>query len=505
MLGSLALSAPLREISRSNYVGSVHSTAILPVNGQHVLAVLSQRDGVRAHLRLHDPRLESLYQERLRGRPVGLVTHGSTVYACNYYNGKIETVGFTARGSRIVTSRWADCDVAALRDVRGLSWASTTAGPVLVLSHRGGLAVVTLRARGAPLMTLIARPGRRYIAATAPFRFNRDGNDDILAVDRTGIVLRIQQNGSSWEIAREMRIDDVGFEPRTILGRRGEFWVGGHTRGAGRLHRFSWRARRTHRVGPIVIEDKGGKLRPAASYNTGPGSVDTMSWCGRDLLAIGGKKNTRGWVALLDHQKALKVTSEWWLRGTQCTHVAGNPHRAGWSVYAATLEKNVAMARVAGDREFPRDWNPFRPDPKPEPNPTDPDVIPDPGNGSDANPDDGHTQPAPGAARSVAVVPTVTVDQRRNEDTELVLIAMNRTSRVTLRLIADSGRTLHTRTIRVRRDRRVRLSMAAELRQLGVPSFSGYLRLDGGSRGDLIVDAVQRTAGRGENLRVHWR
>ncbi len=520
LLASFALSAPIHLIGNSHYVGEVKGTAYLPYGGENILAVITERSATQAHLRVHRTSLEMFYHTGLRGRPVGIVTHGSSVLTSTYLSGKIKTIAFTARGDRVVHQEWADVDVGALRNVRGLACVSTTAGPLLVMAYRGGIVMVTLSPRGRPRLSQIARPGRHFVAITPPFRLNRDGNADMIAVDQSGIILQLQENGNTWSVVREGSCNIAGFAPHAVVGRTGEFWIGGHTGNTGQVHRFTGRTRRPRRIGPIVVEEKWRGFRAASSYNMGTGVVNCLAWCDKNLLAAAGSKSGRAWAGVIDCSTAqARVSGEAYYKGAECTQLGVNTKRRGWSLYTFTKEKYAYMSRLHSDPALPRDWNPFRqkdPDPVPHPAPgsggtggTGPGAGgTNPGTGADPHDHDHDHGSGSNGARTkgnTAILPTVSADVRRGEDTEIVLVQINSNDRVVVRLISDRGRVLHSRTISMRRDRRVKVSLIAELRGLGIPSFEGYIRIDGGKRNDLIVDAVRREPNRSENLRVHWR
>ena len=82
-------------------------------------------------------------------------------------------------------------------------------------------------------------------------------------------------------------------------------------------------------------------------------------------------------------------------------------------------------------------------------------------------------------------------------------------ARVRVGFVADTGRALHAATAVLKPGQKLTISTSAELARLGVPSFSGYVRIEGIPRRDLIVEglATGRAMGRSRNdvLPAHWR
>jgi hypothetical protein len=109
------------------------------------------------------------------------------------------------------------------------------------------------------------------------------------------------------------------------------------------------------------------------------------------------------------------------------------------------------------------------------------------------------------------VLPRAQAQRGGAVDTEIILVNLGQQrSQVVLRFVPDEGRGTFTR-VTVEPGRRAKVSIAETVFRRrwgggGGDGFDGYVRIDGGDRDDLVVDAVIRRQGQPpEEVRPHWR
>jgi hypothetical protein len=172
----------------------------------------------------------------------------------------------------------------------------------------------------------------------------------------------------------------------------------------------------------------------------------------------------------------------------------------------------VRLFRIPGDEALPRNWDPFPEPPPAEEPPVEepPEEIPEEIPGPVPVPvDPGHARPG-GGILTTAILPRVACDNRRGEDTEIVLVYVGAAAaRVRVGFVADTGRALHAATAVLQPGQKLTISTSAQLAKLGVPSFTGYVRIEGIPRRDLIVEGLTTArsirGARQEVLPAHWR
>jgi hypothetical protein len=110
-----------------------------------------------------------------------------------------------------------------------------------------------------------------------------------------------------------------------------------------------------------------------------------------------------------------------------------------------------------------------------------------------------------------AVLPRAQAQRGGAVDTEIILVNLGQQRmQVVVRFVPDEGRGTFTRVL-IEPGRRAKVSAAETLfrRRWGGGNggdFDGYVRIDGGDRDDLVVDAVIRRQGEPpEDVRPHWR
>jgi hypothetical protein len=201
-------------------------------------------------------------------------------------------------------------------------------------------------------------------------------------------------------------------------------------------------------------------------------------------------------VGVLEIGPPLVVAHEAYVNGTTVAALGANPARKGWTLCAASAEGNVSLLRLAADPALPRGWNPLGSAPEPPPAPA-PETAPGPRRPAEA-----------GARPACAVLPRAQAAPGGAVDTEIVLINLGQQpQQVFVRFIADEGRSGLVR-VTVEPGKRAKVSAAQSLfrRRLATAAFDGYVRIDGGDRETLVVDAVIRRQGEPpEEVRPHWR
>ncbi len=501
LLLSPALADPLIQISQEVYVGEARGVDALAAGDGHLPALIEQRPPGVGHLRILSHRGEYYDGSRLRESAVGLFRHGSGVLMATASGKAITLREMKFQSGRLGGTDAGSESLAGLRNWRTLAMGSLREGPVLVLAHDAGLTVAGPRAGGKGFSSLIARPGVNVIASTPPYFLDRDDRADIVVATDDSRLLHLDGSGSGFAFREEYAYAVPGLLPRAMVGEGRELWIAG-TRG-GRATLVALSAGGGKRTPWIPVPVLVTKFEVTASTDYGMGSLDLVQVLDAQHLLVGGTRDGRAWIAVVERDRRASIHHEKFLPGTAVVAMGSNPSRTGWSIAAGSNDMTFTVLRIPGDAELPRDWTPF---PPPETAPTEPAAPEPPLHPADPAVVDGCGQP-PGAQAISAIFPRVSLDARRSLDTEFVLIYLGvRPAKVTLRLTNDTGQLFYSREVVMRRGQRVRLSLAQELAQQRQGSFDGYATVEGCEQRDLVVEAV-RLAGAAapEPLPAHWR
>jgi len=496
------LADPLIQVSQEVYVGEARGVDALAAGDGHLPSLIEQRPPGVGHLRVLTHRGEYLDGSRLRESAVGLFRHGGGVIMATASAKAISLREMKFQGGRLGGTDAGSESLAGLRNWRALAMGSLREGPVLVLAHDAGLTIAGPRAGGRGFSSLIARPGVNVIASTPPYFLDRDDRPDIVVATDDSRLLHLDGGGSGFAFKEEYAYAVPGMTPRAMVGEGRDLWIAG-TRG-GRATLVALSAGAGKRLPWIQVPAVGTKFEVTGTTDYGMGSLDLVQVLDPQHLLVGGTRDGRAWIAVIERDRRASVHHEKFLPGAAVVAMGSNPSRTGWSIAAGTNDMTFTVLRIPGDAELPRDWTPF-PAPE-ESHPTQPPAPEPPVHPGDPVVVDGCGQ-APAPPATSAIFPRVSLDARRGLDTEFVLIFLGvRPTKVTLRLTNDTGQLFYSREVVMRRGQRVRISLAQELAQQRQPSFDGYATVEGCEQRDLVVEAV-RLAGAAapEPLPAHWR
>jgi len=485
LLCSVSLADRLDEVASTQFVGSqVDIAAIAVGNDEYLPSILSQRVEGRGHWRSVSLGLSNVDQGKLDGPAVGMDRHAGGIVYVWFQGGEYKALGLTYEGRRTRPTDYGSVRLPGVGNVRLLSIGSLRTGPVLVFAHDKGLSLAVMDTRGRGHVDLIATKGDA-VDATEPFTI-RDGRTSIL-VAAPGRLIQLVQAGETFTLAGETALPD-GFIPRGIAIEGPEVAVVGQ-RGARAM---------------LLQLDLRNLAAPGEGVDLGAGTVDKVRFLSQREVAVAGAKDGRAWVGVVALGRRPGLAHEAYVRGSGVTALAVNPARKGWSLAVATSDDSVALLRVPGDPELPRGWDPFAPPPEP---PAVPEPEPEPE--AEAPPEALPPVEVAGARAVFAVLPRAEAARGGGVDTEITLINLSQVrQQIFLRFIPDEGRGSFSRVI-LEPGKRTKLSLAQTIfrrRFGGGGDFDGYVRIDGGDRDDLVVDAVIRRQGQpAEEVRPHWR
>jgi len=453
-------------------------------------AVQTSLDRRGGHIRFVDLSLKTVYQANLSGAPLGVGRLGGGIVAASLDRGVISFLAYEYAGTQVRTAPMGQLNVEDLQDPRLLRLVTSRSMPLAIIGHANGLVVTSLKPHSRGTVDLIARPGRRYFAASGPFLGDADQRLDIYAVGEDSRLLQLDQDAAHWRIAREVRYLAPGFRAHALAGVRGRLFLGGTAGGEAQVLSFDAVRLRPFKVPKEIRRLIRTGVRPEATIALGSGSVDRMEVLDKDRLVLAGTKDGRAWVAVLRTGRRPVVESEISLPGTGVITLGLNPQRKGWSIAAGTRERGVYLLRIPGDEALPRGSSPWplpKPAPQPEPAPI---------------------HRIPGTAANLAILPRITVDARSRLETEIVMVYLGQGRRIArVDFLSNAGRSVYSTTVRLTPWGRVKISVLRELHRLGVASFDGYARISGCPRADLIVEGISRRGpdAAAEVLRIHWR
>jgi hypothetical protein len=482
LLSSATLADRVVEVAATQFVGSQVDIAAIAVADGYLPSVLSQREQGNGHWRSVTLGLASPDQTKLRGAAAGMDRHGGGVVVVTRDGTEMRALELRYEGRTTTSIDHGSFALGDLANPRLLRVASLRTGPLLVVAHDGGMSLAAVKPRGRGRVDLIPGPAD-IVAATHPFVAGRDGRLSIFAVG-PGRILQLTQTGEVFAFATQQAFAADGFVPRAIAGEGKELFVAGDKAGRATLLRFDPRAPAT----------------PPVTLDLGLGTAERLLFLGPNELAIAGVKDGRAWVGILGVGPRPAIVHEAYLKGAGITALAANPARKGWSLAATTPDGTMYLLRLAHDPALPRDWDPFAappvevpPVPVPVPEPDADEAMPPVEAGKDAPP--------------AAILPRAEAVRGGVVDTEIVLINLSeRPAQIFLRFVADEGRGGFTR-VTVEPGKRMKVSLADSLfRRRWTNDFNGYVRVDGGDRDTLVVDAVIRRQGEPpEEVRPHWR
>ncbi len=505
LLGSAAAD-PLVLISQEVYVGEARGVDALAAGDGHLPSLIEQRGPGIGQLRILSPGGDYLDGSRLRETAIGLVRHGAGIVMGTASDKAISLIEMKFQGDRLTSGDAGKESLAGLRNWRTLAMGSMREGPVLVLAHDAGVTVAGPRPGGRGFSSLIARPGVKAIAATTPYMLDRDEKSDIVVATDDSRLLHLDGGAGGFAFREEYAYAAPGLLPRAMAGEGRDLWIAGSKGGRATLVLLS--AGGGKRTPWIPVPILGSKFEVMAVVDYGAGSLDHVQVLDAQHVLVGGTRDGRAWIGVVERDRRASVHFEKSLAGTAVIAMGSNPSRSGWSIAAGSNDMTFTLLRIPGDPELPRGWNPF-PAQEPEPTPT-----PTPAPGPPTHPKEpipvdgcGHAREGAAPEPTSAIFPRVSFDSRRSLDTEFVLVFLGaRPTKVTLKLTNDTGQLFYSREFVLRRGQRVRLTLAQELAQQRQAAFDGYATVEGCEQRDLVVEAL-RLAGAAapEPLPAHWR
>jgi hypothetical protein len=490
LFASASLSDPLVEVASTQFVGSQVDLAAIAVGDGYIPSVISQREPGRGHWRSMTLGLASADQTKFDGVASGMDRHGGGVLLAIRQGDELKAIEFRYEGRETRSIDQGTLPLGGLANARLLRVASLRDGPLLVVAHDGGLTLGAVKPRGRGRTDVIPGPFDA-VAASEPFALGRDGRLSIFVV-APGRIIQLTQAADAFAFAAQQAFVADGFVPRAIAGEGMELWVAGEKAGRATLLRF----------------DPRSLVTPPVALDLGAGVAEKLRFLGPNELAVAGSKDGRAWVGVLALGRRPAVVHEAYLKGALVTALATNPARKGWTLAAATPDSSVHLLRLRADAALPRDWDPFAPPPAPQapqvpiPEPEPPPEAMPPVEVKGGGGGGGGHQPAS------AVLPRAEAVRGGAADTEIILINLGGARmQLHLRFVADEGRGGFAR-VTVEPGKRTKVSIAQTLFQhrWAGGDFDGYVRIEGGDRDCLVVDAVIRRQGQPpEEVRPHWR
>lgn len=490
LFASVSLADRLVEVSSTQFVGSQVDIAAVAVGKDYLPSILSQRVQGNGHWRSVSLNLANLDQGKLDGPAVAMDRHGGGIVYVWLEAAEFRAVELAYEGRRTRPTDHGALPVGHLTNPRVLSVASLRSGPLLVVAHADGLVLGAVKPRGRGRADAIATRGD-LVAATQPFVPVRDATIFVVAPGR---LLQLVQEGEAFKLVGEHRLQPDGFVPHAIAGEGRDLWVAGES--SGRLS--------------LLRLDARNPAAPGVPVHLGAGVAEKIRFLDARELAIAGTKDGRAWVGVLSLGPRPALVHESFVKGTTVTALGVNPARRGWSLAVATPDGTVSLLRLSEDPALPRDWDPFAvpvpPEPPhvPAPAPQPPPEAQPPAEIPPAEAGGGHRAP-------IAVLPRAQARRGGAVDTEIILVNLGQQRmQVVARFVPDEGRGSFTR-VTIEPGRRAKVSVAETFfrRRWGggnAGDFDGYVRIDGGDRDDLVVDAVIRRQGEPpEEVRPHWR
>ncbi len=517
LLASLSLAGPaLQIVGERDDVGTVRGIAAIAIGEGYLPYFFTLRQKVSGHVRVINLDMGTRSEGKLRGSiPVGIVRLGDAVVLASDVRGEITFASHRYSGGRLRPRQLGSVNVAGVAGHRVLRLTGTTTSPVLISATRTGLRIATPRSRKAADVQELKLGG--VVAAVTPIYRTSRGVNAIAGVTMQEKVFRAELHNGRWTLAALRLANCGGFKARAAVALGGRLVFAGTWRGRASLAAIDLGAIRRAGRNPLR------QLIPvpvSASVDLGAGDASHLAVLDGSHLAVAGTKSGRAWAAVVNADRGLRLTHETFMRGTRIDGLAVNPARKGWTMAVQNEQMRQYLLRHPRDPALPRNWDPFpRQDPEPYPEPDKPD-RPDPGHGQpqpvpprpQPQPvptpvDPGDTRPveAPGRLR-LAILPRVAVDTRARIDTQIVLINLGaRRVRATIRFVGNNGRVLTSITMRLRGGERLTVSALEKLKAAGVTSFDGWIRIDGCSRRDTVIDATRTSRGTSAPLTVHWR
>lgn len=490
LLASVSLADHIVEVSTTQFVGSQVDIAAVAVGKDYLPSILSQRVQGNGHWRSVSLGLANLDQGKLDGPALAMDRYGGGIIYVWLEAAELRAMEIAYEGRRTRPTDHGALPVGHLASPRVLSVASLRSGPLLVVAHADGLVLGAVKPRGRGRADAIATRGD-LVAATQAFVPVRDAT---IFVVGPGRLLQLVQEGEAMKLAAEHRLEPDGFVPHAIAGEGRDLWVAGELGGRATLLRLDAR-------------------NPAAAgvrVDLGVGVAAKARFLDAKELAVAGTKDGRAWVGTVSLGPRPALVHEAFVKGTAVAALGVNPARRGWSLAVATPDGTVSVLRLPADPALPRDWDPFAVPAPPEP-PHVPAPAPQPPPEAQPAEEIPPVEAGGGPRAPFAVLPRAQAQRGGAVDTEIILVNLGQQRmQVVVRFVPDEGRGTFTR-VTIEPGRRAKVSAADTLfrRRWGGGSagdFDGYVRIDGGGRDDLVVDAVIRRQGEPpEDVRPHWR
>ncbi len=477
---------PLVVVSKKDLDGTIVGLTAVRRGDSHTLAALVVR-GARTEFWIVDTAARPTAVSTIAGAGGGLCSQGERLVAFERRGGTTLLHRTWLQG-RSWTSDSRGLAVGSGGDYRLLGFGGDDSEALLCLAEGSNLFLAVWNDAGAGRVDFLARPGRRFLAATpSSCDVDKDGRPDFfVAVEGPSLLRFGAREGGGWDLTQDYPFRAEGFVPAALLGAPGRIWLAGRRGDEAALYLIDPDARPSVRKFKDIFKDDATAHRdPAWGSVYGKGELTCLAAVGEDALAVAGTRDGKAWIGVIDANRG-RLLHETILAGGAIRELVVNPTRAGWSLAARADAGSVYFLRIPGDAAVPRD----RPDPDPDPNP-DVDIF----------------RPEPGAEGGTAVFPRLEMEVRRAVDAELFTLNLGqREARLVFKFFDGDGRLVDQYPGTLAPGRRARVLLSTVLARRRIVSFDGYLVIEGARAREVIIEAVQRRPDAPEaTLQPHWR
>ncbi|MGQ0613226.1 MAG: hypothetical protein ACT4PV_05755 [Planctomycetaceae bacterium] len=486
LLSTPAAADPLVVVSKKDLDGTIVGLTALRRGESHTLAALVSR-GARTEFWIVDTAARSVAVSTIAGAAGGLCSQGERLLAFER-RGATTLLHRTWPQGRGWTADSRGLAVGSGGEYRLLGFGGDDSEALLCLAEGANLYLAVWNEAGVGRVDFLARPGRKFLAATrCSCDVDRDGKPDFFVAAEGPSLLRFGgREGGGWDLTQDYPYKADGFVPSAVVATPGRIWVAGRRGDDAAVFLLDPDARPSvHKFKDIFKDDATGKRDPVWAAVFGKGELTCISALGEDSVAVAGMRDGKAWIGVIDANRG-RLLHETILAGGAIRELVVNPTRAGWSLAARADGGSVYFLRIPGDAAAPRD----RTDPDPEPD-SEADIF----------------RPEPGAEAGRAVFPRLEMEVRRAIDAELFTLNLGqREARLVFKFYDGDGRLVDQYPGTLASGRRARVLLSTVFARRRIVSFDGYLVIEGARASEVVIEAVQRRPDALETtLQPHWR